>query len=220
MDTPRTSIAQAQQRMLDEQLRARGITSPRVLSAMAKVPREQFTPRTEPVEAYADRAWPIDCSQTISQPFIVGMMTQALDLSGSERVLEVGTGSGYQAAVLAEIAARVITIERHPELARQASQLLSWLGYDNVKVMVGDGSLGWPAEAPYDRIIVTAAGRQPPPALLAQLSDGGLLVMPVGETDIQQLIRLEKQGNQFHRQELSGCRFVPLVGQQGWPEQN
>jgi len=217
MDEP-NSVDQARRRMLRDQLHQRGITSPHVLTAMAKVPRHRFAPGLSPEDAYADRAWPIECGQTISQPYIVGLMTQALRLSGVERVLEVGTGSGYQAAVLAELAAEVITIERHAELAARAGRILAQLGYANVRTMVGDGSLGAPEEAPFDRIVVTAAGREPPPALWEQLAEGGILVMPLGDTDSQVLQALHKEEGTARREVLSGCRFVPLVGAQGWPE--
>ena len=155
---------------------------------------------------------PIDCRQTISQPYIVALMTQSLELSGRETVLEIGTGSGYQAAVLAELAARVVSVERHEQLAAQAARTLASLGYRNVTVVVGDGTLGWPAEAPYDRIIVTAAAASLPDALFAQLREGGILVIPVGHRDSQSLVTVRKIDGQPQRAELSGCRFVPLVG--------
>jgi protein-L-isoaspartate(D-aspartate) O-methyltransferase len=208
----------ARQHMLDRQLRARGIIDQRVLAAMAKVPRERFVAEWLRDEAYADRALAIDCSQTISQPYIVGLMTQALDLSGWETVLEVGTGSGYQAAILAELAREVITIERHPQLAEQARGVLSELGYQNVTVVVGDGTLGWPERAPFDRIMVTAAAAACPPLLFDQLAEGGILVIPLGGRDYQTLRAIRKVAGRPEAISLSACRFVPLVGSQGWPE--
>ena len=154
---------------------------------MAKVPRKRFLAGQQRADAYADRAVPIDCGQTISQPYIVGLMTQALRMTGSETVLEVGTGSGYQAAILAELAREVISIERHPALSAQAAARLAELAYRNVTLVVGDGTLGWPARAPYDRIIVTAMAARCPLPLFAQLSEGGILVIPIGERESQTL---------------------------------
>ncbi|OHB73025.1 MAG: protein-L-isoaspartate O-methyltransferase, partial [Planctomycetes bacterium RBG_13_63_9] len=168
----------AKQQMLNGQLRRRGIVDARVLAAMANVPRERFVAEPNRGESYADRALPIDCSQTISQPYIVALMTEAMELAGWETILEVGTGSGYQAAVLAELAQEVVTIERHPELAEQASEVLHALGYRNVTTLVADGTLGWPPRSPFDRIIVTAAAADYPPALFDQLKEGGILVIP------------------------------------------
>ncbi len=204
--------------MIAEQLKRRGITAPRVLAAMAKVPRERFTPNVSAVEAYADRAWPIDCEQTISQPYIVGLMTQALELEGTEHVLEVGTGSGYQAALLALLSRSVVSIERHAQLSAEAGRVLASLAIPNVKLVVGDGSLGWTDDAPYDRIIVTATATECPPALWEQLAEGGTLVIPVGDAKTQVLQAIRKKDGRPHRTTLSGCRFVPLVGEQGWPE--
>jgi protein-L-isoaspartate(D-aspartate) O-methyltransferase len=198
--------------MVAEQLIDRDIASPEVLSAMGRVPRERFVPLEFLAETYADRALPIECQQTISQPYIVALMTQALELSGHELVLEIGTGSGYQTAVLAELASKVISIERHPELSAQAERVLRALGYRNVTLVVGDGTLGWPAEAPYDRIIVTAAAAKLPDALFAQLREGGILVIPLGSADSQSLVAVRKIDGQPQSTELSGCRFVPLIG--------
>jgi protein-L-isoaspartate(D-aspartate) O-methyltransferase len=206
----------ARQQMVAQQLAGRGITDERVLTAMRGVPRERFMPLDQQAFAYHDNAASIACEQTISQPYIVGLMSQALSLSGSEKVLEIGTGSGYQAAVLAELAKQVITIERHPRLAKTAAQVLDELGYANVNVRCGDGSLGWQEEAPYDRIIVTAAAPDCPPALLDQLVDGGIIVLPRGGRDSQSVDRIEKRGNQQHCTSLCPCRFVPLLGEQGW----
>ncbi len=198
--------------MVVEQLTERGITARAVLSAMGRVPRERFVPIEFLADAYADRALPIDSGQTISQPYIVALMTQALELTGIEKVLEVGTGSGYQAAVLAELAAHVITVERHAELSEHARRVLVALGYKNVTLVVGDGTLGWPAEAPYDRVIVTAAAARLPEALFEQLREGGIMAIPLGNADSQALVAIRKVAGQPVTTELSGCRFVPLVG--------
>jgi protein-L-isoaspartate(D-aspartate) O-methyltransferase len=207
----------AKEEMLRRQLRRRGIDDPRVLAAMAKVPRERFVAPEMRREAYADRALAIDCSQTISQPYIVGLMTQALELTGQESVLEVGTGSGYQTAILAELAREVVTIERHPALSEQAAETLSTLGYRNVTLVVGDGTLGWPARSPFDRIMVTAAAAKYPPAVFDQLHEGGILVIPLGGQDYQTLQAIHKTAGRPRTSNLSPCRFVPLVGAQGWP---
>ena len=206
------------QHMLRRQLRRRGIRDPQVLRAMAKVPRERFVPEAVRNEAYADCALGIDCGQTISQPFIVALMTEALRLSGPEKVLEIGTGSGYQTAILAELAAAVISIERHASLSRNAAALLEQLGYRNVTLLVGDGSLGDASHAPFDRIMVAAAAPRCPPALFEQLREGGVLVMPIGGADSQILEVIRKVGGRAEAAQLSGCRFVPLLGVQGWPE--
>jgi protein-L-isoaspartate(D-aspartate) O-methyltransferase len=205
--------AESRQAMVTDQLARRGITEPRVLAAMARVPRERFVDRGQEEQAYEDRALAIDCDQTISQPYIVGLMTQALSLAGDEKVLEIGTGSGYQTAILAELAARVVSIERHAELSQKAADALAELGYENVRLVVGDGSSGWPDEAPYDRIIVTAAASQVPDALFAQLREGGILVIPTGDRENQTLVAVHKVEGQRQATTLSGCRFVPLVGQ-------
>jgi protein-L-isoaspartate(D-aspartate) O-methyltransferase len=170
-------------------------------------------------QAYADRALPIDCGQTISQPFMVALMTQVLELSGDELVLEVGTGSGYQTAILAELAREVISMERHAELTRQAGTVLASLGYTNVTLLTGDGTLGWPPRAPYDRIMVTATAAQCPPPLFAQLAEGGILVIPLGDRSYQTLQAIRKVEGEPQAANISGCRFVPLVGSAGWPEE-
>jgi protein-L-isoaspartate(D-aspartate) O-methyltransferase len=201
--------------MVLHQLRARGIRDERVLAAMEKIPRQRFVPPSLAAEAYFDCALPIDCEQTISQPIIVAMMTEALQLTGDERVLEIGTGSGYQAAILAELAARVYSIERHAPLADAARARLSELGYRNCSIRAGDGSLGWPEEAPFDRIIVTAAARACPPALWEQLAEGGILVGPFGPPVEQSLSALQKIQGQAQSRFLTGCRFVPLIASAG-----
>lgn len=197
--------------MVERQVRARGIRDERVLAAMKKVPREAFVPESLVAEAYFDSALPIDCEQTISQPIIVAMMTAALALSGRERVLEIGTGSGYQTALLAELAAAIFTIERHENLSCQAQASLARAGYENIFFRVGDGSQGWPEEAPFDRIIVTAAARECPPALWDQLAEGGILVGPFGNELEQRLYQTRKVAGQAKSQVLTGCRFVPLI---------
>lgn len=198
--------------MLVRHLTGRGIRDPRLLAVLARVPREQFVPEESCELAFADRALPIACGQTISQPYIVALMTESLGLSGHERVLEIGTGSGYQTAVLAELAAHVVSVERHPELSAAAARRLADLGYRNVELHVGDGSLGWSAGAPYDRIIVTAAAEHCPAALLEQLALGGSIVIPLGDRDGQVLTLLEKTPRGLAATELTECRFVPLVG--------
>ena len=209
----------AKQEMVRRQLQERDINDPRVLAAMAKIPRECFVPPACHDQAYADRALPIDCGQTISQPFMVALMTQTLELSGKELVLEIGTGSGYQTAILAELAREVISIERHAALTKQAGAVLASLGYNNVIVLTGDGTLGWPERAPYDRIMVTATAAVCPPPLFAQLAEGGIMVIPLGGRDYQTLQAIRKEGGVPHAVNISGCRFVPLVGSAGWPEQ-
>jgi protein-L-isoaspartate(D-aspartate) O-methyltransferase len=202
---------------IDEQLVARGIADARVLDAMRRVPRDAFVPESARGEAYADRALPIGSGQTISQPFMVAAMTEALRLTGSERVLEVGTGSGYQAAVLAEIAREVISVERVPELAESARARLAALGYTNIEIVVADGTLGWPAAAPYDGILVAAGAPRAPAALTAQLApQGGRLVIPIGPREQQWLTVITRDIDRFVERQGIGCVFVPLLGAQGW----
>lgn len=209
--------AGARARMVRTQIKDRGVTSPRVLDAMGRVPRERFLPEQLGSRAYADHALSIGHHQTISQPYMVAVMTAALDLDGTERVLEIGTGSGYQAAILGELAARVWSVERIPELAREASARLGELGYRNVEVRPGDGTLGWPEEAPFDAILVTAGAPAPPPSLLQQLSEeGGVLVAPVGDRELQQVVRIRRTAAEFDTSTLLACRFVLLLGQEGW----
>jgi protein-L-isoaspartate(D-aspartate) O-methyltransferase len=204
--------------MVRRQLRGRGIVDERVLEAMSRVPREKFISPQCRDDAYADHALSIDCGQTISQPYIVGLMTEALDLHGSEKVLEIGTGSGYQTAILAELAREVFSIERHGLLSEQAAKTFQELGYKNVHLLVGDGTLGWPDAAPFDRIIVTAMAAEYPRSLLEQLTEDGILVIPVGSRDSQVLQAVHKVGGELEITNLSGCRFVPLIGAQGWPD--
>ncbi|MHC4176816.1 MAG: protein-L-isoaspartate(D-aspartate) O-methyltransferase [Planctomycetota bacterium] len=211
-------IEAAKEQMLRRQLQRRGIDDRGVLAAMAKVPRERFVAPELRNDAYADRALAINCSQTISQPYIVGLMTQALELSGSEKVLEIGTGSGYQTGILAELAREVVSVERHAVLSQQAGRVLSELGYGNVTLLTGDGTLGCPDRSPFERIIVTAAAAECPARLFEQLEEGGILVIPLGGRDYQTLQALRKAAGVPRAVNLSACRFVPLVGAQGWPE--
>jgi protein-L-isoaspartate(D-aspartate) O-methyltransferase len=205
-------------RALVEILRRDGIDDERVLHAIGEVRREAFVPADLAERAYENVALPIGQHQTISQPYVVALMTQALDLHGSERVLEIGSGSGYQAAVLSWLAGRVISVERMPELLHSAARILAALGCDNVELHQATGSLGWPAAAPFDRIIVTAAGPDVPATLLGQLGEGGRLVMPVGSLARQELTVVWKNGTRIERAVLGGVRFVPLVGEGAWTE--
>jgi protein-L-isoaspartate(D-aspartate) O-methyltransferase len=200
----------AQARMVAEQIRARGVRDPRVLEALTRVPRASFVPEAQRHEAHEDRPIPIGHGQTISQPYIVGYMTEALQLEPTHRVLEVGTGCGYQTAVLAEIGSEVFSIELIPELGERARQTLAQLHYENVHLRVGNGYEGWPEHAPYDRILVAAAADEVPPSLVEQLTDGGILVIPVG-TAYQELRVLRKQGNSVETLATLGVRFVPLI---------
>ena len=200
------------ERMVDEQLASRGVTDPRVVAAMRRVPRHRFVQEALRARAYGDHPLPIGEEQTISQPFIVGLMTSLLELSGREKVLEVGTGSGYQTAVLAALARRVCSIERLPRLAERARAILESLGSDNVWVRVGNGALGWPDEAPFDRIIVTAGGPSIPPPLVQQLADGGRMVLPVGSPENQTLTVVENVGGEIRQRTHGECKFVKLVG--------
>jgi protein-L-isoaspartate(D-aspartate) O-methyltransferase len=208
------------QEMVERQLRKRGIRDERVLAAMLNVPRHEFVPPALAAAAYTDRPLPIGHDQTISQPFMVAAMTAALELSGGERVLEIGAGSGYQAAVLSLLAREVHTVEMHEDLAIETVERLRRLAYDNVHVHIGDGTLGWPEGAPFDAIVVTAAAPGVPPPLVAQLAEGGRLVIPVGTPDEQRLLRVEKNGDATTKRELYHCRFVPLIGQYGWKPKN
>jgi protein-L-isoaspartate(D-aspartate) O-methyltransferase len=212
-------FAAARARMVEEQLQARGITNARVLDVMRRMPRHRFVPPEFDLFAYEERALLIGLEQTISQPFMVAVMTQMLELTGTERVLDVGAGSGYQAAILAELAGEVFSIERHPELAERARARLSELGYGRVTVVVGDGSEGYAPQAPYDRILVAASSPSVPEALVTQLVPGGRLILPVGETGIQTLTLITKDAA-GHVETLAcgNCAFVPLIGAQGWPE--
>lgn len=199
--------------MVRTQIAARGVRDPRVLEAMRRVPRDRFVPAAHRADAWADRPVPIGRGQTISQPYMVALMSEALGLRGSERVLEVGTGSGYQAAVLGELAAEVFSVERIAELGERAARTLRELGSANVTVLIGDGCAGLPAHAPFDAILVAAAAPEVPVALRDQLADGGILVVPVGESAaVQVLTMVRRTGSRFALEEGTGCRFVPLIG--------
>lgn len=204
------------ERMVDEQLIPRGITNKRVLDAMRNLPRHLFVPDSLRAQAYEDRPLNIGSAQTISQPYMVAAMTSLLELKGTEHVLEIGTGSGYQSAILAQLAQDVVTIERHAELANCAREHLQSAGIDNVTVLVGDGSLGCSDRAPYDAILVTAAAPHVPRALLDQLSDGGRLVCPVGTPELQRLVRCQRVGAQLMQTTSTECIFVPLIGADAW----
>ncbi len=207
--------------MVTEQLRRRDIFDAAVLAAFATVPREEFVPAERKDDAYDDMPLPIGHGQTISQPYVVAITAQALALRGSERVLEIGTGSGYAAAILGKLAREVHTVERIEELARAAAERLARLGFDNVHVHHGDGTLGWRAAAPYEGIAVSAAAPEPPRALLDQLAIGGRLVVPAGGTMDQRLWRITRRdATSFDREDLGSVRFVPLLGEQGWPTDN
>ncbi len=214
----KTNFEEARHRMVERQLVQRGITDERVLQAMREVPRHRFVPEDLWDMAYRDTPLPIGHGQTISQPYIVAYMTQMLHLKPEDRVLEVGTGSGYQAAILSRLAKQVYTIERVEELARRAKRILQELGYDNVLIRVGDGSHGWPEAAPFDAIIVTAAAPEVPPPLIAQLADGAPLIAPIGPAGYQDLVRLYKRGDRTETEYLTPVAFVPLVGEHGWRE--
>jgi len=209
---------QARQDMVNDQILGREVRNKRVLAAMRKVPRHEFISEEYYAEAYADHPLPIGDGQTISQPFIVALMTNQLDLKGGEKVLEIGTGSGYQAAVLGELAREVHTVERVKALANGAQQTLARLGYKNIQVHVGDGSLGWPEEAPYDRILITAAAPEVPEGLMDQLAEDGRLVLPVGNRWRQMLEVWRKCGETVEKEEVLPVVFVPLLGKKGWQE--
>lgn len=202
--------------MVKHQIAARGVKDPRVLEAMSRVPRHLFVPGNIAERAYDDSPLPIGEGQTISQPYMVAWMTELLEIGEGDKVLEIGTGSGYQAAILCELAAEVISIEKYPELAREAGEKLRSLGYGNITIHVGDGTLGWPQRAPYDGIMVTAGAPSVPQPLLEQLADGGRLVIPVGPSGMQMLNLIRRKGNDFQASEEGTCVFVPLVGKLGW----
>lgn len=202
--------------MVEEQLVARGICDPRVLAVMASIERHRFVGEALSERAYDDKALPIGERQTISQPYMVGLMSQALELRGRERVMEIGTGCGYQTAVLAELATNVFSIERRSALAAGARATLDALGYYNVAIRVGDGTLGWVEEGPFDAVIVTAGTPQVPRPLVEQLRVGGRLVFPIGEEELQTLVRIRKDDDGLREEYFGDCRFVKLVGRYGW----
>jgi protein-L-isoaspartate(D-aspartate) O-methyltransferase len=202
--------------MIETQIRKRGVSSPRVLEAMAALPRHEFVSEQFRAEAYADKPLPIGEGQTISQPFMVAAMTEALELNGDEHVLEIGAGSGYQSAVLSLLARDVITVESRTPLALAAQERLTRLGYANVHVHNGDGSAGFPEAAPYDAILVTAGAPEIPAVFVDQLREGGRLVIPIGDQENQTLVQAKLQDGRLKRRTLLGCRFVPLLGRYGW----
>jgi protein-L-isoaspartate(D-aspartate) O-methyltransferase len=213
---PTARFARERERMVEEQLVRRGITDARVLEAMRKVPRHLFVEEALRDRAYGDHPLPIGEGQTISQPYIVGIMTQLLHLTGSEKVLEIGSGSGYQTAVLAELTRRVCSVERIPSLAARARATLEAMGYTNVWVRTADGTFGWPDEAPFDRILVSAAGPAVPEPLFEQLVEGGRMVLPVGDAFSQTLTMVDRVGGEKKISVDSGCVFVKLIGKYGW----
>lgn len=213
---PGDTMAAARESMVRTQLLPRGIRDPKVLAAMRKVPRHLFVEEALRSQAYGDFPLPIGEQQTISQPYIVAFMTEALELQGTEKVLEIGTGCGYQAAILAEIVPEVYSIERLPDLAAKARRILESLRYFNVRIKVGDGTLGWPEEAPFDAIMVTAAAPGIPRPLLDQLAMGGRLIIPVGDRFSQTLDVVHKTADGLQHDYRGGCRFVKLIGSYGW----
>lgn len=211
-----TVFAEQRRRMVERQLRGRGIHSPQVLDAMLTIPRHEFVPPTCREEAYEDKALPVADGQSISQPLMVALMIEALALSGAERVLEIGTGTGYQTAVLSRVAAEVYSIECLDELAGAARERLARLVCRNVHMRLGDGGSGWPEAAPFDAILVAAAAPAPPPPLLRQLAPGGRMVIPVGSRARQELVLIRKRSPQMEHRMLCPCAFVPLLGIHGW----
>ncbi len=208
----------ARRRMIKDQIIARGIKDPRLLSAMEKIPRHEFIDPGLANQAYLDRPLNIGLKQTISQPYIVAYMTEQLELKKTDRVLELGTGSGYQTAILAELVKHVYSVERLPSLSHRVRRRLYQLGYVNFTLKVGDGTLGYREESPFDKIIVTAASCEVPKPLLEQLVDGGILIIPVGGERSQKLYKIRKSGKEFEQEELSNCCFVKLYGQYGWKD--
>ncbi len=208
----------ARMKMVKNQLASRNIRDPNVLKAMGEIPRHAFVPPGLQQEAYDDNPLPIGEGQTISQPYIVALMTEMLELGGSEKVLEIGTGSGYQTAILCSLAKEVFSIERTPSLSKMAERILSDLGFENVKIVEGDGTEGWQENAPYDAIIVTAGAPKIPVALVDQLADRGRLVIPVGNRYAQVLNKVTKIGGETRIEEGAGCRFVDLIGRHGWTD--
>jgi protein-L-isoaspartate(D-aspartate) O-methyltransferase len=210
--------AEERERMVEQQIRARGIRNPRVLAAMRELPRHLFIPPPYDTAAYEDCPLPIGNGQTISQPYIVALMTELLHPGQDDTVLEIGAGSGYQAALLSMLVHRVITIERIPAVAGLAEENCKKLGLTNISIIVGDGTRGWPERAPYNGILITAATPEIPPPLIDQLAAEGTLVAPVGSRDIQELVTLEKHGQGTIRSTHGGVRFVPLIGEHGWAD--
>ena len=213
------NFSRARLKMVEEQVISRGIKDPRVIAAMRKVPRHLFVEEALQNQSYSDRPLPIGEKQTISQPYMVAVMTEALQLTGKEKVLEIGAGSGYQTAILAEVARKVFSIERILSLTMKARTLILDLGYANVEITFSDGTQGWVEESPFDAIIVTAGSPDIPQPLVDQLAIGGRLVIPVGDESVQDLIRVTKTEEGVKREDLGGCRFVKLIGKHGWNEE-
>jgi len=214
----RVDYTKLRQRMVEEQLISRGIKDKRVLTAFLKVEREKFVPKNLRKEAYEDFPLSIGEGQTISQPYMVALMTQCLKLQGEEKILEVGTGSGYQTAILAELSKEVFSLERIEKLAHKARRILHNLGYTNVQIFVANGTLGWEEFSPYDRILVTAGAKEVPLPLIEQLKDEGIMVIPVGDLYSQKLKVIEKRGDVINSRTVESCIFVPLIGKYGWDE--
>ena len=215
-----TDFAIGREAMIQRQLKRRGIAEPHILEAFRQVPREEFISGEHRRLAYGDHPLPIESGQTISQPYIVGLMIQAANIRAGDKVLEVGAGSGYAAAVISRIAARVIAIERQHDLVEVARERIARLGFDNVEIVEGDGTEGIPAQAPFDAILAAASGRHVPQPLIDQLHDGGVLVMPLGEeASVQELVKVTKRaGGTVERENLGAVRFVPLIGAEGWSD--
>jgi len=212
-------LAALRANMIEHQLRRRGIKDPRVLDVMGALPREQFVPQSAWNEAYADRPLPIGQGQTISQPYMVAIMSEAMSLQGHEKVLEIGTGSGYQTAILAHLADKIFTVERVRELGRKAEARFAEMGYTNILVRIADGTHGWTEEAPYDAILVTAGAPEAPKTYLDQLKVGGRLVIPIGSRGVQTLCCFTKERKQIVKDNYGQCVFVPLIGHYGWQDQ-
>jgi protein-L-isoaspartate(D-aspartate) O-methyltransferase len=210
--------AEERSRMVEQQIRARGITNPRVLAAMLEIPRHFFVPEPYTSSAYTDAPLPIGNGQTISQPYIVALMTDLLNTHPDDHVLEIGAGSGYQTAILARLVKQVTTIERIPAVAKLAQDTIAALRLGNISIIVGDGTEGYHENAPYNGILITAASPKIPPPLIEQLDEGGTLVAPVGDREIQELIVLVKQGGKIVQSSHGGVRFVPLIGEYGWSD--
>ncbi len=217
-----TDFAALRECMIERQIAGRGIRDKRILAAFRAVPREAFVPEASRALAYEDSPLPIEAGQTISQPYIVAMMIEAAGIGGGDRVIEIGAGSGYAAAVIGQLAGRVFAIERHSELAKLAGERMERLGFVNVSIQEGDGTIGLPAEAPFDAIIVSASGSHIPDLLLRQLATGGRLVMPVGEPhQVQRLVKVIRSGEEdYEREDLGAVRFVPLIGAHGWSDKD
>jgi len=215
----RDDFALARERMVKDQLRARGIRDEGVLQVMGKIPRHLFIEEALADEAYDDHPVPIGEKQTISQPYIVALMTEALELTGKENTLEIGTGSGYQTAILAELSNRVYTIDRIESLLLNARKILAQLGYDNIVFKVFDGTMGWEDYSPFDAIMVTAGSPSLPRPLLDQLADNGRMIIPVGDRHTQELIKVIRRGKRLEQESLGGCRFVNLIGVHGWRDE-